>query len=97
MTDMKKSVIELMEEFIHEATPESILNDCRNFGIELDNVTSTSPKKVKEFTSKEVGEYLKNDSSNFTRNEYIYIVLQLDNGNYIRKNNCRQVGPSQSN
>ena len=30
MTDMKKSVIELMEEFIHEATPESILNDCRN-------------------------------------------------------------------
>ena len=47
MTDMKKSVIELMEEFIHEATPESILNDCRNFGIELDNVTSTSPKKVK--------------------------------------------------
>lgn len=96
MTDMKKSVIELMEEFIHEATPESILNDCRNFGIELDNVTSTSPKKVKEFTSKEVGEYLKNDSS-ISLETKIYIVLQLDNGNYIRKNNCRQVGPSQSN
>ena len=49
MTDMKKSVIELMEEFIHEATPESILNDCINFGIELDNITSATPKKVKEY------------------------------------------------
>lgn len=38
-----------MEEFIHEATPELILNDCINFGIELDNITSATPKKVKEY------------------------------------------------
>ena len=38
-----------MEEFIHEATPELILNDCINFGIELDNITSVTPKKVKEY------------------------------------------------
>ena len=49
MTNMKKSAINLMEEFIHEATPELILNDCINFGIELDNITSATPKKVKEY------------------------------------------------
>lgn len=49
MTNMKKSTINLMEEFIHEATPELILNDCINFGIELDNITSATPKKVKEY------------------------------------------------
>lgn len=49
MTNMKKSTINLMEEFIHEATPELILNDCINFGIELDNITSVTPKKVKEY------------------------------------------------
>lgn len=38
-----------MQEFIHEATPELILNDCINFGIELDNITSATPKKVKEY------------------------------------------------
>ncbi len=46
---MKKSAINLMEEFIHEATPELILNDCINFGIELDNITSATPKKVKKY------------------------------------------------
>lgn len=49
MTNMKKSTINLMQEFIHEATPELILNDCINFGIELDNITSATPKKVKEY------------------------------------------------
>ena len=38
-----------MEEFIHEATPELIINDCINFGIELDNITSATPNKVKEY------------------------------------------------
>lgn len=54
MTNMKKSAINLMEEFIHEATPELIINDCINFGIELDNLCYSHPLFTKRMRKKEL-------------------------------------------
>lgn len=38
---MEKTVLELMEEFIRTATPESFLEDCVKFDIKLENKLHT--------------------------------------------------------
>ena len=45
---MKKTVLELMEEFIRTATPESFLEDCVKFDIKLDN------KDIEEYSSEKI-------------------------------------------
>ena len=78
MTNMKKSAINLMEEFIHEATPELILNDCINFGIELDNITSATLKKVKEYI--EMKKYIGTkqiEAEPMTVSEFYHLHLEI--------------------
>ena len=44
---MDRSVMELMDEFISTATPESIIEDCKAFGVKL--------TKIDEFDTKYQG------------------------------------------
>lgn len=84
MTNMKKSAINLMEEFIHEATPELILNDCINFGIELDNITSATLKKVKEYI--EMKKYIGTkqiEAEPMTVSEFYHLTRQSQYGEMI--------------
>lgn len=65
---MERSVMELMDEFISTATPESIIEDCKTFGVKLTKIDEFDTK----YQSEVVGEYTKTDSSSFTctENEY---------------------------
>lgn len=63
---MGKSILDLMDEFILTATPESFLNDCERFGIKLE-------KEEEFYSSQEVGLYGENKGCNFpsnNQNEY---------------------------
>lgn len=59
---MKKSIVELMDEFMKTATPESFLRDCKEFGIELEDI---APLIDKNYESKDVVQYTQQKTAAF--------------------------------
>jgi hypothetical protein len=62
---MGKSIIEKMDEFIQDATPESFIEDCKRFGIKLEEV---------EFSDQEIGNYIQESTSTFSCNQNKYCI-----------------------
>lgn len=65
---MKKTVLELMEEFIRTATPESFLEDCVKFDIKLED------KDIEEYSSEKIIAYSKDGLFKSTNNQESYCL-----------------------
>ena len=47
--EQEKSVLELMDEWLETATVESFIEDCKKFGIELENINEEEHEKNFDF------------------------------------------------
>ena len=65
---MNKTVLELMEEFIRTATPESFLEDCVKFDIKLDN------KDIEEYSSEKIIVFSKDELFKSTNDQESYCL-----------------------